>query len=130
MTLDHVGIAVRHLGDAARFYERLFGLKIAEQYELAGESVRVAFLRSGAVDLELLEPMGGGGPLVKFLATHGPGLHHVAFRVSDIRAALAAAVAAGSTLVEPEPRRGARGSLIAFLHPSSTGGVLVEFVER
>ena len=130
LALDHVGIAVRHLSDAARVYETLLGLTITERYELPAEGVRIAFVRSGAVDLEFLEPVGEGGPLATFLATRGPGLHHIAFRVPDIKAALAAAVAGGATPVEPAPRRGARGSLIAFLHPSTAGGVLVELVER
>src|SRR5256712_3385911 len=129
MTLDHVGIAVRNLGDAARFYGAVFGLSMAERYELPDEGVRVAFLRSGGVDLELLEPLGEGGPLAKFLATHGPGLHHIAFRVPDIRRAMSAAAAAGCMVIEPAPRRGARGSPIAFLHPSAAGGVLVELVQ-
>src|SRR5881409_1782058 len=81
MALDHVGIAVRHLGDAAQVYETLFGLTITERYELPAEGVRIAFVRSGAVDLEFLEPVGEGGPLATFLATRGPGLHHIAFRV-------------------------------------------------
>ncbi len=130
MTLDHVGIAVRSIGDAARFYGTVFGLRMTERYELPDEGVRVAFLRSGAVDLELLEPLGDTGALAQFLATHGPGLHHIAFRVPVIHRAMAAAVAAGCTLVEPAPRRGARGSPMAFLHPSTAGGVLVELVQE
>src|SRR5437016_1387812 len=104
LALDHVGIAVRHLSDAARVYETLLGLTITERYELPAEGVRIAFVRSGAVDLEFLEPVGEGGPLATFLATRGPGLHHVAFRVPDLKAALAAAVAGGATPVEPSPR--------------------------
>src|SRR5437867_10416255 len=106
MTLDHVGIAVRHLGDAAQVYETLFGLTITERYELPAEGVRIAFVRSGAVDLEFLEPVGEGGPLATFLATRGPGLHHIAFRVPDIKAALAGCVAGGATPVEPAPQIG------------------------
>src|SRR5438034_899272 len=108
--LAEVGVAVRRLGDAAQVYETLFGLTITERYELPAEGVRIAFVRSGAVDLEFLEPVGEGGPLATFLATRGPGLHHIAFRVPDIKAALAAAVAGGATPVEPAPRRGARCS--------------------
>lgn len=129
MTLDHVGIAVHSLADAVRLYGAALGLHVAERYDLAAEGVRIAFLPSGPVDLELLEPTGDSSPVAKFLAAHGPGLHHLAFRVSDIGVAVAAAMAAGCTPVDPAPRRGARGHLIAFLHPATTGGVLVELVQ-
>ncbi len=129
MTLDHVGIAVRSLADAVRFYGAALGLRVAERYDLPAEGVRIAFLPSGPVDLELLEPIGDSSSVATFLAAHGPGLHHVAFRVPDIGVAMAAATAAGCTPVDPAPRRGARGHLIAFLHPSTTGGVLVELVQ-
>jgi methylmalonyl-CoA epimerase len=129
MILDHLGIVVRDLTEAARLYSTVLGLQVAERYDLPTEGVRIAFLPSGAVEIELLEPTGEGGAVAKFLATRGPGLHHIAFRVPDIAAAIAQATAAGCTLVAPAPRRGARGRLIAFLHPSTTGGVLVELVE-
>lgn len=129
MTLDHVGIAVRSIEEASRVYATAFGLTMADRYELPREHVRVAFLRSGAVDVELLEPFGDTGPIAAFLSTRGPGLHHIAFRVPDLAAAMATAVAAGCTVVEPAPRRGARGHPIVFLHPSTLGGVLVELVQ-
>ncbi len=129
MICDHLGIVVRDLTDAARLYGTVLGLRVAERYELPTEGVRIAFLPSGAIDLELLEPIGEGGAVAKFLATRGPGLHHIAFRVPDIAAAIAEATAAGCTLVAPAPRRGVRGRLIAFLHPSTMGGVLVELVQ-
>jgi methylmalonyl-CoA epimerase len=129
MTLDHVGIAVRNIEAAARLYTTAFGLTLVDRYELPDEHVRAAFLRSGAVDVELLEPLGGTGPIASFLTTRGPGLHHIAFRVPDLGAAMATAVAAGCTPVEPAPRPGARGHPIAFLHPSTMGGVLVELVQ-
>lgn len=129
MTLDHVGIAVRSIDAAARQYGAAFGLRIAERYELPLEGVRLAFLPSGPVLVELLEPIGDAGSIAKFLATRGPGLHHIAFRVSDIKAALHEASAAGCTPVDPAPRPGARGNMIAFLHPSTVGGVLIELVQ-
>lgn len=129
MTLDHVGIAVRSLADAERLYGAAFGLRVAERYDLPADGVRITFLPSGPVDLELLEPIGDSSAVARFLAAHGPGLHHVAFRVPDIRVAMAAATAAGCTPVDPAPRPGARGRLIAFLRPATTGGVLVELVQ-
>jgi len=130
MVLDHIGIVVRNLAQGIEWYDSVFGLRATEQYDLPAEGVRIAFLPSGPVDLELLEPLADSGAVARFLAARGPGLHHIAFRVSDIRAAITAALAAGCTPVDPAPRRGARGHLIAFLHPSTTGGVLVELVEH
>jgi methylmalonyl-CoA epimerase len=130
MICDHLGIAVRDIAEAARLYSRAFGLQVTERYDLPGEGVRIAFLPSGAIDLELLEPIGPSGSVAKFLVTRGPGLHHIAFRVSDIEEAIAQATAAGCTVVAPGPHPGARGHLIAFLHPSTSGGVLIEFVQR
>lgn len=130
MICDHLGIAVRDLAEATRLYSSAFGLQVTERYSLPEEGVRIVFLPSGEIDLELLEPMDQGGSVAKFLATRGPGLHHIAFRVPDIVAALARATTAGCTVVAPGPHPGARGHLIAFLHPSTSGGVLIEFVQR
>src|SRR5438132_2613410 len=105
ITFDHVGIAVRHLGDAAQVYETLLGLTITERYELPAEGVRIAFVRSGAVDLEFLEPVGEGGPLATFLATRGPGLHHGAFRGPDPKTARAAAGGQGAARPVRGPAR-------------------------
>ncbi|HVH30716.1 MAG TPA: methylmalonyl-CoA epimerase [bacterium] len=130
MICDHLGIAVRDLVEAARLYSSAFGLEVTERYTLPEEGVRIAFLPSGEIDLELLEPIDHSGSVAKFLATRGPGLHHIAFQVPDIEAALARASTAGCTVVAPGPHPGARGYLIAFLHPSTSGGVLIEFVQR
>ena len=129
MTCDHLGIAVRDLAEATRLYSSAFGLQVTERYTLPEEGVRIVFLPSGEIDLELLEPIDHSGSVAKFLATRGPGLHHIAFRVPDIEAALARATTAGCTVVAPGPHPGARGHLIAFLHPSTSGGVLIEFVQ-
>lgn len=129
MTVDHVGIAVRNLAETAALLEAALGLVVTERYDLPREGVRLAFLSGGAADLELLEPLDETGPLARFVARRGPGLHHVAFRVPDIRQALARAEAAGCRPVEPAPRMGARNRQVAFLHPDTTGGILVELVE-
>ncbi len=129
MTLDHVGIAVPSIDDAGRVYAAAFGLRITERYEAPSQGVRLAFVPAGGVDLEFLEPA-GEGPVATFLASHGPGLHHLAFRVPDIHRALTDAAKAGLTAVDAAPRPGARGHLIAFLHPATVGGVLIEFVQH
>lgn len=128
MTLDHIGIAVPSIDDAGRLYAAAFGLRITERYETPSLGVRLAFVPAGGVDLEFLEPA-GDGPVATFLASHGPGLHHLAFRVPDIHRALTDAVASGLTAIDATPRRGARGRLIAFLHPATAGGVLIELVQ-
>jgi methylmalonyl-CoA epimerase len=128
MRLDHVGIAVHSIDETARLYAEAFGLRVTERYATPSAGVRLAFIPAGGVDLELLEPA-GDGPVSTFLASHGPGLHHLAFRVPDIHRAIAEAVNAGCRAVDAAPRPGARGHLIAFLHPASAGGVLIEFVQ-
>jgi methylmalonyl-CoA epimerase len=125
LPVDHVAIAVHSLDEARPLYELLAGESCSLPETLASHGVRVAFCG----DVELLEPHNGSGPLARFLAARGPGLHHVAYRSSDLRADLARLEAAGIDLIDAEPRRGARGHLVAFLHPRSTGGVLVELVQ-
>ncbi len=122
---DHVGVAVTRLDEARSLYELLLGAEGSEPLELAAQGVRVCFVGS----VELLEPLAEDTPVGRFLVRHGPGLHHVAFSVPDIRAELARLEAAGIEVIDAEPRPGAHG-LVAFLHPRSTGGVLVELVQR
>ncbi len=129
MTVDHIGIAVRSLDDAIETFVGLFGLTGGEREDLAGDGVRMAFLAADNLHLEFLEPL-GDGPIMRFLATRGEGVHHVAFLVDDIVQALARARADGFRLVDEHPRLGARGRLIAFLHPKSAHGVLIELVQN
>ncbi len=129
MKLDHVGIAVRNIEAAAGLYGTYLGLRGIEREELTGEHVRVAFFDAGGARIELLEPIGGAGALARFLATRGEGMHHLAFAVEDLQAALTQAVAAGYQPVDRQPRRGSGGRLIAFLQPKDTRGVLVELVQ-
>jgi len=124
--IDHVAIAVRSLDDACRLYKRVSGNKCSEPETLDAQGVRVAF--SGSV--ELLEPLAPDTSVGRFLARRGPGLHHIAYRTDDLRADLARLRAEGFRLIDEEPRRGAGGHLVAFLHPEGTGGVLVELVQR
>ncbi len=123
--LDHVAIAVRSLDEACRLYQLLSGSECSRPETLDAQGVRVAF----AGPVELLEPLDPDTPVGRFLARRGPGLHHIAYGSPDLRADLERLRANGFRLIDEEPRPGARGHLVAFLHPESTGGVLVELVE-
>jgi len=123
--LDHVGIAVRSIAEALRFWEAA-GLRIEGEEEVAGQDVRVGFLPLGDTRLELLEPTDPESPIAKHLDRRGPGLHHISVSVPDIRAAMAQLAAAGFELLSIEPQPGAHGCLVCFVHPKSAGGVLVE----
>ena len=134
VTIDHVGIAVGSLSDSVAFFRDALGLELDHPEEVESQRVRAHFVftddgRDGA-KLELLEPTADDSPIAKYVARRGPGMHHVALRVEDIRAALAELKARGVRLIDEAPRPGAHGSSVAFIHPSSTHGVLVELVER
>ncbi len=124
--IDHLAIAVKSLDDALRFYERAFGLRENAIVEIADQKTRVAFISMGECRLELLEPMGDDSPVGRFLKRRGEGLHHVCFRVDDIEAEISRLRTAGVKLIDDVPRRGAEGCLVAFIHPSSSAGVLIE----
>jgi methylmalonyl-CoA/ethylmalonyl-CoA epimerase len=125
-TLDHIGIAVADLGEALRFYRDALGLDIEAPEEVTSQRVRAHFIPLGESALELLEATDGSSPIAKYTAKRGPGLHHITLRVDDIAAALARLKARGVRLIDESPRPGAHGSLVAFIHPSSAHGVLVE----
>jgi len=127
--VDHIGIATRSIDAAGRFYAEVLGLAVAKRETVAG-GLKVAFIPVGEAKIELLEPGSENDNIARFLETRGEGIHHLAFAVDNVEAALAQAKAAGYTLIDEKPRQGAGGALIAFLHPKSTGGVLVEFCEH
>ena len=124
--LDHIGIAVRDVAAALAFYRDALGLDIEAPEEVASERVRAHFIPTGLSSLELLEATAPDSPIAKFVEKRGPGLHHITLRVDDIKAALAQLKARGAKLVDERPRCGAGGALVAFVHPSSADGVLVE----
>src|SRR6476619_5442917 len=130
MKIDHIGIATNGIADSAAVYCEALGLTVGELEEVPSQRVRVAMLPVGDSRVELLEPTSDESPISKFLAKRGPGIHHIAFGVDDIRAALADLKSKGTRLIDEEPRAGSGGCLVAFIHPSSTGGVLIELVER
>jgi methylmalonyl-CoA epimerase len=128
--IDHIGVAVRSIEEAAKLYEGLLGLKITETEEVAEQKVRVAFLPTGDSEVELLESTDPDGPIAKYIAAKGEGVQHIAFRVDNIEAALASLKAAGVRLIDEKPRIGAGGAKIAFVHPKETFGTLIELCER
>jgi len=130
MKIDHIGIATRGIDDAAKFYRDVLGLDVGETEEVAEQKVRVAMLPIGESRIELLEATSEDSPISTFLEKRGPGIHHLAVQVDDIQAALADLKQKGARLIDEEPRRGAGGCLVAFVHPSSTGGVLLELVQK
>ena len=129
-TLDHIGIAVSDLSQALAFYRDALGLEVEPPEEVASQRVRAYFVPVGEATLELLEPTAPDSPIAKFVEKRGPGVHHVTLRVDDIREALARLKARGIRLIDESPRAGAEGALIAFVHPASTHGVLVELKQR
>jgi methylmalonyl-CoA epimerase len=129
-TLDHIGIAVSNIEDALGFYRDALGLEVEAPEEVASQRVRAHFVPVGDAALELLEPTADDSPIAKYVGKRGPGLHHITLRVDDIAAALAQLKARGVRLIDEAPRPGAHGSLVAFVHPSSAHGVLVELKQR
>jgi len=129
--VDHVGVAVKNLDEAIGVYRDVLGFRLEGVQVLTERKVRVAFFSSGdEARVELLEPLGGDSPVAKFLESRGEGVHHVAVRVKNIEGVLAELKRKGVTLVDEKPRIGAEGAKIAFVHPKSTKGVLLELYEK
>ncbi|HEV7902782.1 MAG TPA: methylmalonyl-CoA epimerase [Pyrinomonadaceae bacterium] len=130
MKIEHIGIATHKIDDALAFWRDALGLRVVETEEVAEQGVRVAMLPVGEPRVELLEPTSDASPVAKFLEKRGPGIHHIAVRVDDIRATLQRLKEQGARLIDDAPRVGAGGCLVAFVHPSAAGGVLLELVEH
>ncbi len=128
--IEHIGIAVKNLTDAIKYYEEVLGLKCYGVEEVADQKVRTAFFKVGETKIELLESTNPEGPIGKFIEKKGEGIHHIAFAVPNVQQALQHAESHGVQLIDRSPRRGAEGLNIAFLHPKSTLGVLTEFCEH
>ena len=127
--IDHIGVAVEQLEASLELYRDNFELRVAHREVVSEQGVEAVLLDVGENHVELLAPLGSDTPVGRFLEKKGPGLHHVAYQVSDIDATLAALKQAGMALIDEEPRTGIRGSRVAFMHPGATGGVLTEIVE-
>ncbi len=128
--VDHIGIAVKNLDEAIKFYEEVLGLKCIGQEIVEDQKVRVGFLPLGDSEVELLESTTEDGTIAKFIEKKGEGIQHIALRVDSIEEALRDLKAKGVRLIDEKPRYGAGGAKIAFLHPKSTSGVLIEICER
>jgi len=127
--IDHVGVAVEDIDAAIALYRDALGMPLVHRETVTEQGVDAALLDVGDGHIELLSPLGPDTPVGKFLARKGAGLHHVAYRVSDVDAALRSLSEAGMRLIDEQPRNGIRGSRVAFVHPASTGGVLTEIVQ-
>ncbi len=130
MKIEHIGIATHNIDDALKFWRDALGLRVVETEEVAEQGVRVAMLPVGEPRIELLEPISESSPVAKFLEKRGAGIHHIAVRVDDIRATLQRLKEGGARLIDETPRTGAGGCLVAFIHPATAGGVLLELVEH
>ncbi len=126
LPLDHVGVAVSSIQESAATFEPIIGATCSVVEKLLEHDVNVAFVGS----IELIEPRSSASPIARFLARRGSGIHHVAYRVSDLRATLQDLNTRGFHLIDEEPRPGARGHLVAFIHPKSTSGTLIELVQH
>jgi methylmalonyl-CoA epimerase len=126
--IHHVGVAVADLDEAVRTYERLLGGRLEHRARVEDQGVEAASMRVGDGRVELLAALGDDTPVGKFLAKRGPGMHHVAYEVEDVRAAIEALTEQGAELIDSEPRRGIFGLEVAFVHPESVHGVLSEVV--
>jgi len=128
--IEHIGIAVSNLETSISFYEKIFGLKCYNIENVADQKVRTAFFMVGETKIELLESTDPEGPIGKFIEKRGEGVHHIAFAVRNIEDQLKHAEENGIKLIDAKPRKGAEGLDIAFLHPKSTSGVLIEICEN
>lgn len=128
--IDHVAIAVRDLDAAVDWYRRAFGAEVTHRERVEIDRVEEALIQVAGSYIQLVTPTAPDSPVARFLSRRGEGLHHVAYRVDDCAAALAAAIAAGAEPVDAAPRPGSRGTTVAFLHPSAAFGTLVELVQE
>jgi len=124
--IEHIGIAVKDLNSAINFYEKIFGLKCYKIEEVEDQKVKTAFFRIGRTKIEILESTDPEGPVSKFIEKRGEGIHHIAFAVENITEQLRHAAANGISLIDEVPKKGAEGLDIAFFHPKSSAGVLIE----
>jgi len=128
--IDHIGVAVKSVGEAGKFYTEVLDLKIEDIENVPDQKVNVAFIPISESEVELVESTHPDGPVARYIDSRGEGVQHIALRVENIEEALAELKAKGVRLIDPEPRKGAGGAKIAFIHPKETNGVLIEICER
>ncbi len=129
LAIDHVGVAVENLDAAVGLYSESLGMRVIHRETVTEQGAEAVLLEVGDGHIELLEPLSPETAVGKFLAKRGPGMHHVAYRVADVEETIRCLAEAGMRLIDERPRTGIRGSLVAFVHPASTGGVLTEIVQ-
>ncbi len=127
--IDHIAIAVRDIDEAARFYTDILGLDLSGVEVVVEQKTRVGFLKIGDTNIELVQPVTDDSPLVKFLETRGPGIHHICLEVEDIKKEVEELMERGAHMIDDKPRPGAHNTKVAFIHPKSSGGVLIELNE-
>ncbi len=127
--MDHVAIAVNNIEETAKFYQDMMGLTLSGVEVVTAQKTRVGFLKIGEVKIELVQPAEPDSPLTKFLETKGQGIHHICFEVDDVEAEVKSYLAKGATMIDQKPRPGAHNTKVAFVHPKSSGGVLIELNE-
>lgn len=130
LKLDHIGIAVKDMEAAKKFYTEVLGMKVQGEEVVEQQKVKVCFIPSGDSEIELLESTSPEGPIAKFIEKNGEGIQHIAFKVDNIENALVDLKAKGVRLIDEVPRYGAGGASIAFIHPKATGGILLELSQR
>jgi len=127
--IDHIAIAVKDLDQAAKFYQNTLGLDLSGVEVVAEQKTKVGFFKIGESNIELVQPAESGSPLDKFLETRGPGIHHICLEVDDIEAEIKSLLDKGVVMIDQKSRLGAHHSKVAFIHPKSSNGVLIELVE-
>ncbi|MEC9476039.1 MAG: methylmalonyl-CoA epimerase [Planctomycetota bacterium] len=127
--LDHIGIAVKSISGALSLYRDTLGIELGDSEEVPSQKVKVQFLETGQTRTELLEATSVDSPIAEFISRRGEGLHHIAYRVENLQQSMNQLATAGCRLIYPDPRPGSHGTLINFIHPTSSGGILIELVE-
>jgi methylmalonyl-CoA/ethylmalonyl-CoA epimerase len=128
--INHIAIAVKNIEESARFYEEVLGLALSGTETVPEQKTKVGFLKISETNIELVQPAEPDSPLVKFLETKGQGIHHVCFEVDDLESAVKEYIKKGAVMVDKKPRQGAHKTKVAFIHPKSSGGVLIELCEK
>ena len=127
--ISHIAVAVQNVEETARFYEKVLGLRLEGVEVVAAQKTKVGFFRIGESNIELVQPSEPDSPLVKFLESKGQGIHHICFEVENVEEAVKTCLERGATMVDQKPRPGAHHTKVAFVHPKSAGGVLIELCE-
>jgi len=127
--INHIAVAVNNLEEAAKFYQTILGLDLSGVEVVSAQKTKVGFFKIGESNIELVQPAEPDSPLVKYLETKGPGIHHICFEVDDVEAEVKAFLEKGATMVDQKPRPGAHSTKVAFVHPKSSSGVLIELCE-